>query len=91
MTYVCSVVTYIIILYVFQEGSSSKTCHIVQKIFLVLTEAIMYQTYVGSTVTYIIILYVFQEGNSKNMSYISKDLLYINRSYHIPRLLLECL
>lgn len=68
MTYVHSVVTYIIILYVFQ-GGSSKTCHIVQKIF-VLTEAIMYQTYVGSLVTYIIILYVFQEGSSKNMSYI---------------------
>lgn len=76
MTYVGSVLTYIIILYVFQ-GGSSKTCHIVQKIFFVLTEAIMYQTDVGSVVTYIIILYVFQEGSSKNMSYISKGLLCI--------------
>lgn len=44
MTYVRWVVTYFIILYVF-EGGSSKTCHSVQKIFFLLTEAIMSRDY----------------------------------------------
>ena len=59
----CILQLHISLFYVFQ-GGSSKTCHIVQKIF-VLTGAIMYQTYVFSLVTYIIVLYVFQGGSSK--------------------------